>query len=329
MAGMSEQTTSCIVPGLYRIPTPTPFPVGAANVYLYKGGDCLTLFDAGTKTEAAWGVLTCRLRELGVEPSDIDRIILTHHHLDHLGLSRRIRDVSSATVIAHPDVPTQIPYMFDESSAHVHLDALMRELGVPADVAEKVIALRQQHRELLDDFVVDEPIADNGRVGNFTAHFRPGHSSTDTVFVHSDERWALTGDHLIRNVTPNPILRRRSESGLREQSLVQYCNALRETRTLEMDWCFAGHGSPFQDHRAVVDATLRHIERRGAKVLAATPAEGATPYQITKALFRRLSEPNLYYCLSAATGHLELLATQDMLKSEYRKDVLFYLPIRT
>ena len=312
---------------LHRIPTPTPFPVGAANIYLYKG-DCLTLFDAGTHTEDAWGVLTCRLGELGVMPRDIEQIFLTHHHLDHIGLSRRIKDVSGATVYAHPEVARHVEYMYDESLTRVHLEAVMAELGVPMAMANDVIAHRHQHRELLDDFDADRFVEDNTAAGPFEAHFRPGHSATDVLFVHQQERWALTGDHLIRNVTPNPILRRRSETGIREKSLVQYCEALQQTRSLDLGWCFPGHGAAFANHREVVDATFRHIERRNEKVLRVIPTDGATPYEITRLLFRRMSEPQLYYCLSATTGHLELLADQGKLHCRLHEGVYHYHPLR-
>ncbi|HDP34049.1 MAG TPA: MBL fold metallo-hydrolase [Candidatus Hydrogenedentes bacterium] len=311
--------------GLYRIPTPTPFPVGAANVYLYKG-DALTLFDAGTKTDDAWGVLTCRLRELGVALRDIEQIILTHHHLDHLGLSRRIKDASNAIVYAHPEAAAQIPYMYDESESRLYLEPTLRELGVPATVVEEIIALRHLNSNLLDDFVIDKTVAEDTPVGPFEAHFRPGHSITDTLYVHHTERWALTGDHLIRNVTPNPLLRRRLENGVREHTLVQYCDALKKTRELELSWCLPGHGAPFQDHRSVADATFRHIERRGEKVLQAVPQTGATPYDVTCALFPRLKGPERYYCLCAATGHLELLESQGRLHSARRDGVLHYIP---
>ena len=242
-----------------RIPTPTPFPVGAANVYLHKG-DCLTLFDTGTKTEAAWGVFTCRLQEFGFTLRDIDRIILTHHHLDHIGLSYRIKQESDVLVYAHPAVREEIPYMFDDVELRRNAALVLDELGVPEDVAQRVVALRELHKELLDPFAVDEVVEEHKGIGEFSVHFRPGHSIADTVFVHEKERWAITGDHLIRNVTPNPLLRRPDEDGVRVKTLVEYCDALQKTRELEIEGCFSGHGASFRNHRDVVDATLRHIE---------------------------------------------------------------------
>ena len=305
------------------IPTPHPFPVPPANVYLHKG-EALTLFDAGANTDAAYETLEHGLREAGVRISDLDRILLTHHHLDHIGLSKRLKDVSGAVVMAHPAAAEQIPYMFDDTMTRDHHEGLLAELGVPPDIREKVIARQHQYRALLDAFVIDQTLEDNASIGPFTVHFRSGHSVTDVVYTHREERWAITGDHLIKDVTPNPILRRCPESGKREKSLVQYRASLLKTRELDVRLCLAGHGPAFDDHRAMVDRTLRHIARRGEKVLKAVPESGATPYEIMGRLFPRLSEPELYYCISAATGHLELLEEQGALTCENRSGVLYY-----
>ena len=42
------------------------------------------------------------LAELGASPSDVEGIILTHHHTDHVGNAERLRRATSAPVFAHP-----------------------------------------------------------------------------------------------------------------------------------------------------------------------------------------------------------------------------------
>lgn len=309
--------------GVYCIPIPHPFPVPPVNVILYKG-EALTLFDAGTHTDAAHDALVDGLRTAGVSVRDLELIVLTHHHLDHIGLSRRLRDESGAEVWAHPHAVEQIAYMFDDTLARAHHERLLGELGVPEEIREKVIERRHAYKALLDSFVIDRTPEDNGPLGVFTAYFRPGHSATDVVYVHQEKRWAVTGDHLIANVTPNPILRRCPEKGTREKSLVQYRESLFKTRALKLAKCFPGHGPAFAEHRDAVDRTLRHIERRGRKVLGVVPETGATPYEVTRGLFPRLAEPELLYCLSAATGHLELLEEEGALCVNNHDGVLRY-----
>ena len=66
------------------ISIPTPFPVGDVNAYVIKG-DALTLIDAGLKTEEARQALIAGLKDLNLQLEDIEQIVITHHHVDHVG----------------------------------------------------------------------------------------------------------------------------------------------------------------------------------------------------------------------------------------------------
>ena len=67
------------------IRVPTPFAVGDVIVYLVKG-DALTLIDAGPNTKEAARALQEQLAAVNVKLSDIEQVVLTHHHADHAGL---------------------------------------------------------------------------------------------------------------------------------------------------------------------------------------------------------------------------------------------------
>ena len=67
---------------IISISLPTPFYIGAVNVYLIKE-DPITLIDTGPKTKEAIDALRTGLRSAGLAVSDIRRIVLTHAHEDH------------------------------------------------------------------------------------------------------------------------------------------------------------------------------------------------------------------------------------------------------
>jgi glyoxylase-like metal-dependent hydrolase (beta-lactamase superfamily II) len=74
-----------------------------ANVYLLAG-EKLTLVDAGFKGRATH--ILRAARKLGYSPSDIDEIIITHHHADHVGSLARLKEITGARIVAHPaDAP--------------------------------------------------------------------------------------------------------------------------------------------------------------------------------------------------------------------------------
>lgn len=121
------------------IRVPTPFAVGDVIVYLVKG-DALTLIDVGPNTKEAAAALQEQLTAVNVKMSDIEQVVLTHHHADHAGLLDVFSD--GIEVIGHP---FNEPYI---SRDEAYMDwqkrffqKLLPELGVPFGTgkAEKLI----------------------------------------------------------------------------------------------------------------------------------------------------------------------------------------------
>ena len=84
-----------IVPGLHQIKTPMPSPaLPYVMAYVLEGKDGITLFDSGYGTAEASAAMTARLKDLGYEPKDIQRVIVSHFHPDHLGMVSWIKEQS-------------------------------------------------------------------------------------------------------------------------------------------------------------------------------------------------------------------------------------------
>lgn len=67
-------------------------------VYLIEGAR-LVLIDTGVA--GAEAIIEARIRELGRAVSDLEVILLTHAHPDHIGAGRALRELSGAQVWAH------------------------------------------------------------------------------------------------------------------------------------------------------------------------------------------------------------------------------------
>ncbi len=59
--------------------------------------EILTLVDAGSNPEQVFSTL----RDLGHQPEDLDRILLTHFHADHKGYAAQLRQISDCEVLCH------------------------------------------------------------------------------------------------------------------------------------------------------------------------------------------------------------------------------------
>lgn len=93
--------------GIFPIKIPFSIPVGPDKrverfVYSYViDGDSLCLIDSGVA--GAEKVISAALQEIGKNLADIDTLVLTHSHPDHIGAATVIQKASGAQVWAHPN----------------------------------------------------------------------------------------------------------------------------------------------------------------------------------------------------------------------------------
>jgi hypothetical protein len=84
-----------VAPGVHRIED------AYTNWYLVEECGRLTVVDAGVPT--SWHSFTDALARIGRSPSDVDAIVLTHAHFDHVGFAERARRELGVPVWVHED----------------------------------------------------------------------------------------------------------------------------------------------------------------------------------------------------------------------------------
>src|SRR3954466_3462255 len=132
---MTDPYAAAAAAGIHRIAIPTPFAVGRVNVYLIDD-DPLTLVDAGPNSGTSLDVLERGLRDLGRTIADIERVVITHQHIDHIGLVRIVASRSGAEVVALDRLPPFVQNYSEEAAAEDEFaaEAMLRH-GIPEDVA--------------------------------------------------------------------------------------------------------------------------------------------------------------------------------------------------
>src|SRR5436190_10072802 len=198
--------------GIHCMPIPTPFAVGRVNCYLIED-EPLTLVDTGPNSGKSLDELEQQLGALGRSLAEIELVVLTHQHIDHLGLVEIIAARSGAEVAAIDVVVPFVENFGDDIEADDQFAAgLMLSHGIPEDV---VIALRSVSRSFRAWGArpkVNRPLHDGEelRLGHRTleVQHRPGHSPSDTLFWDADRSILLAADHLIAHISSNPLISR-------------------------------------------------------------------------------------------------------------------------
>jgi glyoxylase-like metal-dependent hydrolase (beta-lactamase superfamily II) len=315
--------------GIERITIPTPFAVGRVNVYLIED-DPLTLVDAGPNSATSFDALTSGLTALGHSLEDIELVVLTHQHIDHLGLVSLVAQRSGAEVAA---IDVAVPFIENYSRAAQRDDEFARSVmlrnGIPEDVVSALSSVSQAFRAWGARADVTHALRDGEEMSfrdrTLRVHHRPGHSPTDTVFHDRDQRTLIAGDHLLGHISSNPLITRPPDgSSERPQALVTYLRSLEATREMDIELVLPGHGDPIRDHRTLIDERFALHRRRAEKIQRLIAERPRTAYEIAQALWGNIAVTQAYLTLSEVLGHIDLLLNAGRARERERGGVTVF-----
>jgi len=153
------------------------YDLGGVNAYLVDDDGTLTLVDTGMKWHR--NTLVAGLHDAGFEPADLDRILLTHYDVDHVGGLAVFNDVDLTIYVGATDAP----YVTGERKATLsNHKGIIQRLGRPfASVPDNPV----------------EPLADGDTVGSFTVYETPGHTPGHVCYISETLETAFLGDLVV------------------------------------------------------------------------------------------------------------------------------------
>jgi glyoxylase-like metal-dependent hydrolase (beta-lactamase superfamily II) len=322
--------------GIHCLAIPTPFQVGKVNTYLIED-DPLTLLDSGPNSGTALDALERSLAEHGRRVEDLELILISHQHMDHLGLVSILARRSGAEVAAL-DLLAPWAARYDEGmeADDAFANSVMTEHGIPEDIRLALLAVSQSYRNWGASATVTRPLAAGSelklRDRTLRVLHRPGHSPSDTIFHDAQRKIVLGADHLIKHISSNPLISRPLEAPLdddpppaRPHALVTYLESMRTTRAMDdVDVILPGHGEPVTDHVTLIDERFRMHERRAEKIAHLFAERPRTAFEIAQALWGTVAVTQAYLTLSEVLGHADLLVAEGRVVEQRADGVVRY-----
>jgi glyoxylase-like metal-dependent hydrolase (beta-lactamase superfamily II) len=298
--------------GIHRLQIPTPFAVGRVNCYLIDDRP-LTLVDTGPNSGKSLDELQRQLEAAGHAIEDLELVVITHQHLDHLGLVDIVAGRSGAEVAAI-DVVAPFVESFAEDSERddAFAGGLMLRYGIPEDLVTALRSVSRSFRAWGAPATVTRPLRDGEplelRDRTLEVQHRPGHSPSDTVFWDAERRILICADHLLAEISSNPLLSRPLDgSAERPRALISYLRSLALTRKLPAEILLPGHGDPISDHVRLIDERFELHRRRAEKLRRLIAERPRTAYELAQELWGNVAVTQAFLTLSEVVGHVDLL----------------------
>lgn len=280
---------------------------GRNNAYLFVSDGDITIVDTGIARPDIRDQLETGLAEHGLNVDDIDRIILTHWHPDHTGLSGDIQARSDATVHVHIDDAPLVQQ--NDEALQARQRTLFDEWGMPSAALD---ALRPHLAigEIAGRPPTVESFSDGDRIDVGSVELEvlatPGHTAGHSCFIFEGKtgREALVGDAVLPKYTPNV-----GGADVRvDQPLARYLHTLESIIEQNFSRVWPGHreciDTPIERAREIID----HHRKRSQNVIEILSDVGpADAWTVSSHLFGGLEGIHILHGPGEAYAHLEYL----------------------
>ncbi len=308
-----------------RLELPTPFGIDTVNSWLFLEPE-VTLIDCGMQHEFA--VLEAALAEHGLTIADVERVIITHAHIDHMGAVGEVARKSNAVFECGP---ATYPWVVDFSGLTEIRAAFVCEEIRKSSTTEEINTFERQS---FDYIVAHTESAPAARVREFDPEqplqlggldwqviYQPGHCQHQYAFYQPEQKWLLSADSLL-SITPISLIDFELGSLTeRNRALPTWLKSVGVLYDLDVDVVFPGHGLAIEDHRKTLERQYRRIEKRKNQCYDLIKSGLTTPYAVAADMYAHFSTQAMPMAITMIYGYVDLLAAEGKIKIETVADV--------
>lgn len=294
---------------VHRIEFGVDWPPWSVAAYLVEAGDLL-LVDSGAPGDTGWKELREGLGEAGYGVRDVDHLVVTHPHSDHIGQARQVIREASPTVYASRGAKQRLRRSTEELAGNVRRNAREAGLGperVEEEVGKAVDSL-ERNRDLLPPETIDVTFThgDDASIGGveFHAIHTPGHQKDHHCFQVGGA--LFSGDMVIREFR-SVALNVGLDDGVYD-SITDFYRGYDRLHGVDVNTVYPGHGPVFRDFQGAVESSVEDLDELVEEVKALL-VEPGTAYELTR---RRVEESRRFtFSLLETMGALGYLRKND------------------
>jgi glyoxylase-like metal-dependent hydrolase (beta-lactamase superfamily II) len=302
-----------MAPGILWARIPLPFRLDHINVYLIDDGAGWAVLDTGIGNEAtralweamAGGVLAGRA---------FTRLIVTHHHPDHIGLAGWLCERFGL-----PLLTSETSYLLCQNvslspgalDAKPYRDFYLRH-GLDAGSTQRVATQGHAYLKMVsglpptfERLVAGDTLRIGGR--SFDVLTGNGHAPEQVMLYCAADNLFLAADQVLAKITPNISVWAVNPKG---DPLGRYIRSLAEIKQrIPVDaLVLPGHQLPFRGLHARTDELIAHHEKRCLLIADACREAPRSAAELVPVLFTRQLDPHqMSFAFSETLAHVNYM----------------------
>lgn len=252
--------------------------MGEANCYLFGGDNGYTLIDTGMYDPTA----IASWEELLNGGLEIEKIVLTHTHQDHIGLAHWFQQ-KGVPVYTSRLGKEEMEKRRDPGLMQ-RLDEMLKSHGAPG-IPKK---LMEKDESFIYDFEPDG-VFDSGemvQIGNdsYEVIWTPGHAPDHYCFYQHEQQIMIAGDHILHEISPVIGLWLAEEN---MNPLGQYYESLEKMNKYPAKLTVTGHGAEVPDLQLRSGEIKRSHDSRLEQVQTIVRGKEMTAFEICQEIYGR------------------------------------------
>ena len=319
-----------IIEGVYRFKIKIPNDLKFVCVYLFKFGNKNILFDAGLGFKKSSKAFFSLLEKASISMSEIDYCIISHHHLDHIGLLQQFKQKNPQIQILMHDITNNILQRENDSKniseLKIEAEQIVKravKFGLSEVIGKRMIRWFAMWPKMSKYCPPDKIFHDGDEIqfgkSKLKIIWTPGHSLGHICVFDPDHEHLFAGDHILSRITPH-IGNFHADTFLEEKFnfeniLDHYLKSLDKIDKLHPKIIFPAHQDViYNPHERILEIKEHHQKRLNeiSQIIKDTPM---TPFEISQIHFGTDLDPiNAFLALNETVSHLIYLEHLDQVK---------------
>ncbi len=313
--------------GIHLIPAPLPFASpGWVNTYAIEAGNGLLLLDCGTDWDPGRKALSDGFRQLGLDESSVHTLVVTHLHLDHVGMSARLVREWGCRFVMHQNAAKLVERYNDMPGYVQRLLGIGRRFGIPQPILEALpgqVGDRPDYMPIIeppDHTVEDGDTIDLGNGRSLEVVHTPGHESAHICLRDDRTGIFFSGDHVLPRISPVIMY----DEAL-EDPLGAYLGSLRKLHGMDIGVTYPAHGTLMERGDDRIRQIVLHHDRRLVDMRDLVRGANTTAWDVMLRSFRpNLTPLETRLAFLETVSHLEHLRLGGRIRHEDRDGVVVY-----